>query len=88
MRPTSLASLALGFLAIASLAAGPASAFGLGEAAEAEAARHNARAGGPTNDRDRELLIRYGCFSDTDSQFCNNLERNRRHKLNRRHRAR
>lgn len=53
--------------------ASPAAAFGLGEAGEAEAARHHARAGGPTNDRDAELLRRYGCFASTDSDFCRRL---------------
>ena len=37
---------------------------------EVEAARANARAGGPTNARDAELLTRYGCLSGTRSAFC------------------
>lgn len=37
---------------------------------EVEAARANARAGGPTNARDAELLGRYGCLSGTRSAFC------------------
>lgn len=37
---------------------------------EVEAARANARAGGPTNARDAELLERYGCLSGTRSAFC------------------
>lgn len=37
---------------------------------EVEAARANARAGGPTNARDAELLNRYGCLSGTRSRFC------------------
>lgn len=37
---------------------------------EVEAARANARAGGPTNARDAELLTRYGCLSGTRSSFC------------------
>jgi hypothetical protein len=37
---------------------------------EVEAARANARAGGPTNARDAELLNRYGCLSGTRSAFC------------------
>lgn len=37
---------------------------------EVEAARANARAGGPTNARDAELLERYGCLSGTRSRFC------------------
>ena len=40
---------------------------------EVEAARANARAGGPTNARDAELLERYGCLSGTRSQFCERL---------------
>ena len=44
------------------LVAGPATAGGLGEAAELEHARANARAGGPISERDAELLERYGCL--------------------------
>jgi hypothetical protein len=40
---------------------------------EVEAARANARAGGPTNARDAELLERYGCLSGTRSSFCKRL---------------
>ena len=40
---------------------------------EVEAARANARAGGPTNARDAELLQRYGCLSGTRSAFCQRL---------------
>lgn len=57
----------------------PASARGLGEAGEVEAARANARAGGPTNARDAELLERYGCLSGTRSNYCRRLEHRRRH---------
>lgn len=32
---------------------------------EVESARANARAGGPTNERDRELLEKYGALSGT-----------------------
>ena len=60
----------------------PAAALGLGEAGELEAARANARAGGPTNERDAWLLRRYGCLSGTDSDFCRNLSR--RHHTQRR----
>ncbi len=42
---------------------------------EVEAARANARAGGPTNARDAELLDRYGCLSGTRSAFCEARER-------------
>jgi len=41
---------------------------------EVEAARANARAGGPTNARDAELLERYGCLSGTRSGFCERLD--------------
>ena len=37
---------------------------------EAEAARMHAKAGGPTNYRDAELLERYGCRDKTDSDYC------------------
>ena len=61
---------AASMLSLAVAGAPPAAAFGLGEAAEAEAARHHALAGGPTNYRDAELLARYGCFDKTDSDYC------------------
>ena len=60
------------------LANSPAFARGLGEAAEAEAARMHARAGGPTNYRDAELLFRYGCRASTDSAYCYENEQRRR----------
>lgn len=53
---------------------GAAHARGLGEAGELEAARANARAGGPNSERDKELLTRYGCLSGTNSDFCRKLE--------------
>ncbi len=57
--------------AMATLAAtAPANAGGGGEAAELEAARSNARAGGPVSERDAELLQRYGCESGTRSPAC------------------
>ena len=40
---------------------------------EVEAARANARAGGPVSERDAELLERYGCLSGTQSAFCKEL---------------
>lgn len=40
---------------------------------ELEAARANARAGGPVSGRDAELLERYGCLSGTNSDFCRRL---------------
>jgi len=52
----------------------PVSARGLGAAAELEAARANARAGGPVSARDAELLERHGCLSGTRSDFCRRLE--------------
>ena len=58
---------------------GTVQARGLGEAAEAEAARANARAGGPTNYRDAELLERYGCRDSRDSHFCREREVRRRY---------
>lgn len=57
-------------LAIAS----PAAAAGLGTAMELEAARANARAGGPVSARDAELLERHGCLSGTRNDFCRRLE--------------
>lgn len=62
-----LAAVGISALAFASpaLARG-----GLGEAGEAEAARMHAKAGGPTNYRDAELLERYGCRDKTDSEYC------------------
>ena len=53
-------------------AASPATAGG-GELQETVAARANARAGGPTNARDAELLRRWGCLSGTRSAFCQQL---------------
>ncbi len=67
-----LALIAAGFAMLA--APGPATARGLGEAGEVEAARANARAGGPVSERDAELLERYGCLSGTNSAFCKKLE--------------
>ena len=56
------------------LNATPASA-GLAEAGELEAARANARAGGPLSARDAELLERWGCLSGTDNDFCRHLRK-------------
>lgn len=65
---------------------GPAHALGLGEAGELEHARANARAGGPTSERDAELLERYGCLSGTNSAFCRRLShRTRTHAQRRRY---
>ena len=68
MRRLQLAAAAVGLAVLAS--AGPAAAGGLVEAGELEAARANARAGGPVSERDGELLERYGCLSGTRSAFC------------------
>jgi hypothetical protein len=68
MRRSSLAVVTLGMAVLA--ASSPAGARGLGEAGELEAARANARAGGPVSERDAELLERYGCLSGTRSAFC------------------
>ncbi len=78
---------ALGLVALA--AAHPVVARGLGEAAELEHARANARAGGPISERDAELLERYGCLSGTRSAFCERLSHRRhwyRARAHRRHR--
>ena len=52
----------------------PVAAAGLGTAIELEAARANARAGGPVSARDAELLERHGCLSGTRNDFCRRLE--------------
>ena len=62
---------AVGVVALA--ASGPVAARGLGEAGELEAARANARAGGPVSERDAELLERWGCLSGTRNAFCQGL---------------
>jgi hypothetical protein len=66
MKNMLLTTMAISVLALA----GPAAARGLGEAGEAEAARMHAKAGGPLNYRDAELLERYGCRDKTDSDYC------------------
>jgi hypothetical protein len=48
----------------------PAAAGGLAETGELEAARANARAGGPVSERDAELLERWGRLSGTRNPFC------------------
>ena len=53
---------------LGALLASAPDAAGLGEAADVEAARMNALAGGPTNPRDAELLERYGCYSGTTAR--------------------
>ncbi len=74
MKKMLLTTIAIGVLA----AAGPAAARGLGEAGEAEAARMHAKAGGPTNYRDAELLERYGCRDKHDSEYCYYLYKKQR----------
>ena len=74
MQKSLFAALAIGVL----FAPGQVAARGLGEAGEAEAARMHARAGGPTNYRDAELLFRYGCRASTDSEYCYYNEQRRR----------
>ncbi len=64
-------------------AAPPAAAGGLVEAGELEAARANARAGGPVSERDAELLQRYGCTSGTRSWACGNAGYHRTHRSKR-----
>lgn len=66
MRKFVFALVGLGALGLADVTL----ARGLGEAGEAEAARMNAKAGGPTNDRDRWLLRTYGCRDKKDSEYC------------------
>ena len=74
MRTLKLAALSLG----AMIALGAPSILAH-EPGEAEAARHHAKAGGPLNDRDRWLLVTYGCATDTPSEFCERLrDRDRR----------
>ncbi len=80
-RTTMIAVLAAGVFAAASL---PAQARGAGEAGELEAARANARAGGPVSERDAELLERWGCLSGTDSKFCRKLSQKARAREDRR----
>jgi hypothetical protein len=55
---------------------------------EVEAARANARAGGPVSERDAELLERYGCLSGTKSAFCQQLSGNYRKVYREKRRAR
>ena len=57
----------------------PTAVLALGEAAELEHARANARAGGPVSERDAELLQRYGCLSGTNSPFCRKLAHRKPH---------
>lgn len=73
-------------LAVLTVASAPDAKAGLGEAAELEHARANARAGGPVSERDAELLERYGCLSGTDNDFCRRLENRDRPRSHRRYR--
>lgn len=63
------------FLAIATALGGLALPVQADSYWELEAARANARAGGPVSERDAELLDRYGCLSGTRSAFCEARER-------------
>lgn len=69
MQAITLAALGLGALTLITPATVRADSFW-----EVEHARANARAGGPTNARDAELLERYGCLSGTRSAFCRDLD--------------
>ena len=71
MTKTIIALAAVGCAALA--ASSPSMARGAVAAGELEHARANARAGGPTNERDAELLERHGCLSGTNSSFCKRL---------------
>ena len=73
--------IALTALGCAAMAASTP-ALARGAAAELEQARANARAGGPTNSRDADLLERYGCLSGTDSAFCKKLTQPARYHRN------
>jgi hypothetical protein len=53
----------VGLLVLAT--SGPAVSGGGPESGELQAARLNALAGGPLSERDKELLLRYGCESGT-----------------------
>jgi hypothetical protein len=61
---------ALGSMGVGCLGATPALADSYWDL---EAARGNARAGGPVSAHDAELLERYGCLSGTNSNFCRKL---------------
>ena len=76
------AAAAVGMGMLTALA--PAAARGLGEAGELEAARANARAGGPVSERDAELLERWGCLSGTERAFCKRLNHKTRYRAERR----
>ncbi|MGE0023648.1 MAG: hypothetical protein AB7S70_08470 [Hyphomicrobium sp.] len=82
-RHTILAGLGLAALLAAGQTAARADSYW-----ELEAARANARAGGPVSERDAELLERYGCLSGTNSAFCRSLERGDKKVYRERRRAR
>lgn len=73
MHKAILAAVGAGALMVSGAAAVHADSFW-----ELEHARANARAGGPTNARDAELLERYGCLSGTRSAFCERVDRQQR----------
>jgi hypothetical protein len=62
------------FLAIATAIGGLALPAHADSYWDLEAARANARAGGPVSERDAELLDRYGCLSGTRNEFCERRE--------------
>lgn len=66
--------LTAAFVALAVQADTAPAKAGLAEAGELEAARANARAGGPISPRDIELLERYGCTTGTDAPICHKGE--------------
>ncbi len=68
MKRTVLVAVCAGIAGLAGSAPGLADSYW-----ELEAARANARAGGPVSERDAELLERYGCLSGTKSAFCERL---------------
>ncbi len=81
-------SLALASLAVALIAIAPQPSFA-DRPEELQAARLNALAGGPTNERDRELLQRYGALSGTPGYDRSGLRRrhhDRHHHYTKRHR--
>lgn len=61
--------IVVGFLALTA-SFQQAHAGSLSGAIDLEAARANARAGGPTSPYDQDLLRMYGCSSGTVSKYC------------------
>ncbi len=65
-------ALAMGFGLLAGIAPVDARADNMWDV---ENARANARAGGPTNAHDAELLDRWGCLSGSRSAYCKRIWR-------------